>query len=80
VLLDLGVQGAHLQNQHAVYGLHGQARSRLNTAYMTCNFAGGALAPAVTAFAWDRGGWGAVSVLGTALPALALVAWLVADL
>jgi predicted MFS family arabinose efflux permease len=76
VLLDLGVQGAHLQNQHAVYGLHDQARSRLNTAYMTCNFAGGALASAAAALAWDRGGWGAVAALGAALPALALVLWL----
>jgi predicted MFS family arabinose efflux permease len=80
VLLDLGVQGAHLQNQHAVYGLHAQARSRLNTAYMTCNFAGGAVASAAAAFAWERGGWGAVSVLGAALPLAALGVWLVADL
>jgi len=75
VLLDLGVQGAHLQNQHAVYGLHDQARSRLNTAYMTFNFAGGAVASAAAAFAWERGGWGAVSVLGAALPAVALGLW-----
>jgi predicted MFS family arabinose efflux permease len=80
VLLDLGVQGAHLQNQHAVYGLHAQARSRLNTAYMTCNFAGGAVASAAAAFAWERGGWGAISVLGAALPLAALGVWLVADL
>jgi predicted MFS family arabinose efflux permease len=80
VLLDLGVQGAHLQNQHAVYGLRGDARSRLNTAYMTFNFAGGALASAAAALAWDRGGWGAVCGLGVSLPALALVVWLVADL
>lgn len=77
VLLDLGVQGAHLQNQHAVYGLHAQARSRLNTAYMTCNFAGGAIASAAAAVAWDRGGWGAVSVLGGALPLAALALWAV---
>jgi predicted MFS family arabinose efflux permease len=75
VLLDLGVQGAHLQNQHAVYGLHEQARSRLNTAYMTFNFAGGAAASAAAALAWERGGWGAVTVLGAALPAVALGLW-----
>jgi predicted MFS family arabinose efflux permease len=75
VVLDLGVQGAHLQNQHAVYGLSDEARSRLNTAYMTCNFAGGALASAAAALAWERGGWGAVSALGAALPAAALAVW-----
>jgi predicted MFS family arabinose efflux permease len=80
VMLDLGVQGAHLLNQHAVYGLRGDARSRLNTAYMTCNFTGGALASAAAAFAWDRGGWGAVCALGAVLPAAALAVWLVADL
>jgi predicted MFS family arabinose efflux permease len=75
VLLDLGVQGAHLQNQHAVYGLHDEARSRLNTAYMTANFAGGALASGAAALAWERGGWGGVCVLGAALPAAALALW-----
>jgi predicted MFS family arabinose efflux permease len=79
VVLDLGVQGAHLQNQHAVYGLRGDARSRLNTAYMTFNFAGGAVASAAAAYAWDHGGWGAVSVLGAALPLAALAVWLLAD-
>jgi predicted MFS family arabinose efflux permease len=75
VLLDLGVQGAHLQNQHAVYGLHDEARSRLNTAYMTANFAGGALASGAAALAWDHGGWGAVCVAGAVLPATALALW-----
>jgi hypothetical protein len=32
-VLDLGAQAMHISNQSAVYSLHGQARSRLTTAF-----------------------------------------------
>jgi predicted MFS family arabinose efflux permease len=41
VVLDLGAQAMHISNQSAVYSLHGQARSRLTTAYMVAYFSGG---------------------------------------
>ena len=42
IVLDLGVQGVHIANQHAIYALSPDARSRLTTAYMVAYFAGGA--------------------------------------
>ena len=76
VVLDLGIQGAHILNQGVIYGLQPEARSRLTTAYMTCNFSGGALGSGAAAVAWERGGWGAVSALGTGFAVLALAVWL----
>lgn len=75
VLLDLGIQGQHILNQSAIYGLSDEARSRLTTAYMSCNFLFGALGSAAASWAWSSGGWGAVSALGIGLAAVGLLAW-----
>ena len=40
VILDLGVQATQILNQSVIFRLRPEARSRLNTAYMTCYFAG----------------------------------------
>ncbi len=55
VVLDLGAQAMHISNQSAVYSLHGQARSRLTTAYMVAYFSGGvALSAATSALVFER--------------------------
>ena len=46
VVFDAGVQGTHISNQTIVYALRPEARSRLNSAYMTAYFLGGAQAAA----------------------------------
>lgn len=73
--LDLGIQGQHILNQTLIYALRPEARSRLTTAYMTCNFACGAIASAAAAAVWNAGRWGAVCALGGGLAVLALVVW-----
>jgi predicted MFS family arabinose efflux permease len=75
VVLDLGVQGAHILNQSAIYALAPDARSRVTTAYITSYFAGGAAGSAVSSLAWSEGGWGAVTGAGAAAAALALAVW-----
>jgi predicted MFS family arabinose efflux permease len=79
VALDLGAQAMHISNQSAVYTLHGQARSRLTTAYMVAYFLGGVVLSAVTSALYASGGWYAVCVLGAATAAVGLVAWLVSE-
>jgi predicted MFS family arabinose efflux permease len=74
--LDLGVTGVHVLNQSTVYGLRAEARSRLNSAYMTSFFVGGAAGSAASAALWDTAGWTGVCALGTALGAAALAVWL----
>lgn len=67
VILDFGVTSALISNQHVVFGLHPQARGRLNTIFMTGMFLGGSLGSAGATVAWSEGGWSAVSVFGAAL-------------
>jgi MFS family permease len=56
VLLDLGAQAMHISNQSAIYTLHGQARSRLTTAYMVAYFMGGVVLSAATSALYADGG------------------------
>ncbi|TNC46908.1 MFS transporter [Mumia zhuanghuii] len=62
-------------NQNAVYALDPALRNRLNAAFMTAFFVGGAAGSAATTAAWVHGGWGAVSVLGATLAAATCVVW-----
>ena len=70
VLIDLGIQGAHISNQSEVYRLNPEARSRL-----TSYFLGGACGSASSAIAYGMGGWPAVVVLGAGVSVLCVVIW-----
>jgi predicted MFS family arabinose efflux permease len=78
-VLDLGAQAMHISNQSAIYSLHGQARSRLTTAYMVAYFMGGVALSAASTALYSAGGWGAVCALGAATAAVGLVSWLVTE-
>ena len=75
ILLDLGVQGAHVTNLAVAYRLAPQARSRITTAYMTVYFFGGVLGSAASGAVYAAYGWSSVCLVGGAFPALALVIW-----
>lgn len=75
-VLDLGIQGQHILNQTVIYARRPDARSRLTTAYMTGNFACGAIASALAAVVWDSDHWSGVCLLGGACSALALLVWM----
>jgi predicted MFS family arabinose efflux permease len=75
LLLDLGVQGAHISNQHAIYSLAPEARSRLTTAYMVSYFVGGAALSAITSALYASAGWAGVCVIGGATGAAAVLVW-----
>lgn len=72
VLLDLGVQVALVSNQHRIYALDPQARSRLTTLFMTGTFLGGACGSAGATLAWTRFGWTGVCCFGAGLALLAV--------
>jgi len=63
IVLDVGAQMMQVANQTRIFGLGAQARSRLNTIYMTMYFAGGALGSALAALAWSRWQWDGVCAL-----------------
>ncbi|CCM76445.1 MFS transporter [Rhizobium mesoamericanum] len=71
-ILDFGIQSALVSNQHIIYALNPEARSRLNTIFMTGMFLGGAAGSAIASAAWDKGAWSAVSIVGGVLPLAAL--------
>lgn len=73
VVLDIGAQGLHITNQAEIYRLRPAARSRVNAAYMTCYFAGGAVGSALSAALYGAFGWDGVALLGTTFGAAALL-------
>jgi len=75
VLLDVGVQSAHVANLARIHALDSAARSRRNTVYMVTYFLGGALGTSLGVQAWTRAGWGGVSLTGAAFVAAALAVW-----
>jgi predicted MFS family arabinose efflux permease len=75
VLLDVAVQGTNLLNQSRMFAVSNEARSRLNTAFVTSNFLGGAAGSAAASVLWATGGWTAVTIAGMVLSGFALVLW-----
>jgi predicted MFS family arabinose efflux permease len=80
VLLDLGLQGAHISNQSEVYRLDAKARSRITTVYMSMYFAGGAVGSALTGPAYAHYGWTGACAIGAGMAAMALVVWAIGEL
>lgn len=78
VVLDLGVQGAHVTNLAVIYRRRPEARARLTTAYFTAVFLGGVAGAAASGAAYARGGWSAVALAGGGFTLGGLVVWAVA--
>jgi predicted MFS family arabinose efflux permease len=74
-LLDVALQATLILNQLRVFAVSHEARSRLNTAFVTCNFAGGAVGSAAATVLWPAGGWTAVTIAGMVLSGVALAVW-----
>ncbi|HVC15481.1 MAG TPA: MFS transporter [Acidimicrobiales bacterium] len=72
VVLDVGVEGMHVTNQTLIYEVAPEARSRVNSAYMTCFFAGGAVSSGLAGAVYAAAGWTGVCGLGGGLGVLAM--------
>ncbi|WP_207943645.1 MFS transporter [Actinomadura sp. KC345] len=72
LLLDVSMQSGMVANQSRIFGLRPEARSRINTAYMTCAFLGGSTGSWLGAAAFARAGWAAVCALVASLALVAL--------
>lgn len=75
IVLDAAVQAVHISNQNLVYAVRPEARNRLNSAYMTSYFVGGAVGSALTSAVWGAAGWGGVCVVGAAVSAAVAAVW-----
>jgi predicted MFS family arabinose efflux permease len=76
ILMDFAVQGQNVLSQALLTRRGPETAGRMTTAYVTSNFAGGALGSAAGAFAWTHAGWTGVCAAGAATPLVAAVLWL----
>ncbi|TMR26664.1 MFS transporter [Nonomuraea zeae] len=75
IVLDLAHQAVLNSSQNVLYALRPEARNRINSAFMTALFVGGAAGSALASAVWALGGWSGVCVLGATLSAGTLVLW-----
>jgi MFS family permease len=71
IVLDMGAQMTQVANQTRIFGLAPEARSRINTVYMTVYFTGAAIGSALATVAWVHWKWNGVCALAVGLIALA---------
>ena len=53
VLVDIAIQTLNILNQTRVFAISQEARSRINTAFVTSNFIGGAIGSAAATILWS---------------------------
>ncbi|MEV0406776.1 MFS transporter [Actinoallomurus sp. NPDC050550] len=75
IVLDLAHQAVLNSSQNVLYALRPEARNRINSAFMTTLFVGGAVGSALASVVWVHGGWTGVCVLGATLSAGTVVLW-----
>ena len=73
LVFDIAAQASLTLNQTRLLSINLGTRSRMNTAFVTGNFIGGALGSALAGVLWQAGGWTAVLLGGAAALAIALV-------
>lgn len=71
VILDVGQQMTHISNQARIFTLRPEARSRLNTVYMTTCFIGASVGSLLGGIAWDHFHWLGVCSVGLGFVVLA---------
>lgn len=75
VVLDVSVVGNQVLNLREVYELRADARSRINAAYMSAVFVGGAVGSVASGLLYDQFGWGGVMALAALAIAIAVAVW-----
>ncbi|WP_433244095.1 MFS transporter [Streptosporangium sp. CA-135522] len=75
IVLDLAHQAVLNSSQNVIYALRPEARNRINSAFLTVFFIGGAVGSALASVVWVHGGWTGVCVLGATLSAGTVALW-----
>jgi predicted MFS family arabinose efflux permease len=73
ILIDMGMQSTHIPNLARNYALLPEARTRLNTIYMTAFFIGGTIGSTIGSIAWNMDHWTGVCIAGIAMVILGAV-------
>lgn len=75
VALNIGQQAVLNSSQTILFALSAEARNRINSAFATSLFLGGALGSALASVVWAAAGWSGTCTLGAALAAGAVAVW-----
>jgi predicted MFS family arabinose efflux permease len=75
LIMDIGVQCAHVANQSRIFKLVPAAQSRIQTAYMFCYFTGGAFGSYLSSWSWSHYGWHGVCISAMGLLGVALIVY-----
>lgn len=73
ILAYFGLSALHVLNQNLVYRISAQARSRINSIYMTFYFGGAALGSFVAVYTWKHWGWMACATIGLCMAIISLL-------
>lgn len=73
ILAYFGLSALHVLNQNLVYRISPQARSRINSIYMTLYFGGAAIGSFVAVYAWKHWGWSACVVIGSMMAVICFI-------
>lgn len=73
VVIYVSLTILHILNQNVVYAIDPNARSRLNSIYMTIYFSGAAMGSFVAAWMWEDYGWQGCCIFGIAMALLSIV-------
>ena len=66
-VISFGLAIVHSSNQNIIFRLRPDAKSRINSIYMTAYFTGGACGSALGVYAWHHGGWTMTCIVGLCL-------------
>ena len=66
-IINFGLATVHSSNQNIIFRLRPDAKSRINSIYMTFYFIGGACGSAFGVYAWHHGGWIMTCIAGFCL-------------
>jgi predicted MFS family arabinose efflux permease len=75
VVIDAAVQFNQIISQRTIFLLAPESRGRVNAAYMTVSFFGGAIGSTLATATYHWGGWTATAGAGAALGVVALIAF-----
>lgn len=75
LFFDIAIQALNVLNQTRLMALNPDNRSRINTAFVTCNFVGGAVGSALAGTLWQTGGWMLLMAAAMVLLSAAFCVW-----
>lgn len=75
LVIDFGLQAAHVTNQGMIYRVRPEAQNRLTAAYMVFYSIGSAAGSSISTLVYARAGWSGVCLMGAGIGALALLFW-----